>query len=103
MCEQNLILHILSKFHDDDVIHTKLMAILSPGTSGISNVFYKNLLKKETAVILKRIDQLSQNLARVHNLVGFLTEVIKISNFSILPIVSIVLYCLSIVRLLFQL
>ena len=26
--------------------------------------------KKETAVILKRIDQFSQNLARVHNLVG---------------------------------
>ena len=26
--------------------------------------------KKETAVILKRIDQLLQNLARVHNLVG---------------------------------
>ena len=63
-------LHILSKFQDDDVIHTKLMAILSTGTSGISNVFYRNLKKKETTVILKGIDQLPQNLARVHNLVG---------------------------------
>ena len=60
--------NILTKFHDDDVSHTKIMAILS--TSGISNVFYRNLQKKETAVILKRIDQLPQNLARVHNFVG---------------------------------
>ena len=35
-------------------------------TCGIFNVFYRNLQKKETAVILKRIDQLPQNLARVH-------------------------------------
>ena len=45
------------------------MAILSTSTSGISNVFYKNLQKKETAAILKCTDQLPQNLARVHNLV----------------------------------
>ena len=45
------------------------MAILSTSTSGISNVFYRNLQKKETAVILKPIDQLPQNLGRVHNLV----------------------------------
>ena len=50
----------LTKFHDDDVIHTKIMTILSTSISGISNVFYRNLYKKETAVILKRIDQLSQ-------------------------------------------
>ena len=31
------------KFHDDDVIHKKIMTILSTGTSGISNVSYKNL------------------------------------------------------------
>ena len=31
--KQNLILHILTKFHDDDVIQTKIMAILSTGTS----------------------------------------------------------------------
>ena len=55
--------------------------------------------RKETAVILKCIDQLLQNLARVHNLAGSFAEVIKISNFSILPIVSIVFYCLSIVCL----
>ena len=93
----------MTKIHDDDVIHTKIMAILSTGTCGIFNIFYRNLQKKETAVILKHNDQLSQNLARVHNLEGSLTEVIKTSNFSILPIVSIVLYCLSIVCLLFQL
>ena len=47
------------------------MAILSTGgTSGISSVSYRNLKKKETVVILKRIDQLPHNLARVHNLVG---------------------------------
>ena len=63
------------------------MAILSTGTSGISNVFYRNLQKKETAVILKRIDQLSQNLARVHNLVGSFDRSRKNLNFFILPIV----------------
>ena len=46
------------------------MAILSTSSSGIFNVFYRSLEEKETAVILKPIDQLSQNLARVHNLVG---------------------------------
>ena len=78
------------------------MAILSTSTSGISNVFYRNLKKKETAVILKPIDQLPQNLARVHNLVGSFDRSHKNLNFFILPIVAIVFYCLSIVRLLFQ-
>ena len=41
--EQNLILYILTIFHDDDVIHTKIMTILSTSTSGISSVFYRNL------------------------------------------------------------
>ena len=45
------------------------MAILSSGASGISRVSYRNLQKKETAVIVKSIDQLPQNFARVHNLV----------------------------------
>ena len=44
--EQNLILYILTIFHDDDVIHTKIMTILSTSTSEISNVFYRNLQKK---------------------------------------------------------
>ena len=82
------------------------MAILSTSTSGIFNVFYRNLQKKETTVILKRIDQLPQNLARVHNLVdlvGSFERSPKNFKFSILPIVSIVFYCSSIVRLLFQL
>ena len=70
-------LHILIKFHDDDVIHTKIMAILSTGTSGISNVSYKNLWKKETAVILKATDQLPQNLARVHDLVAYFDKIHK--------------------------
>ena len=100
---KNLILHILTKFHDDDVIHTKIMAILSTGTSGISNQFYRNLQKRETAVILKRIDQLPQNLARVHNLVGSFDRSHRNFKFFILPIVSIVFYCSSVVRLLFQL
>ena len=46
------------------------MAILSTSTCEIFNIFYRNLQKKETAVILKRIDQLPQNLSRVRNLVG---------------------------------
>ena len=79
------------------------MAILSTGTSGISNVSYINLKKKQTAVILKCIDQSPQNLARVHSLVGSFDRSQNISNFSIFPIVSIVFYCSYIVRLLFQL
>ena len=46
------------------------MAILAASTSGIFKIFYGNLYKKETTVILKCIDQLPQNLAIVHNLVG---------------------------------
>ena len=46
------------------------MTTLSTSTCGIFNIFYRNLQKKETAVILKRIDQLPHNLARVRNLVG---------------------------------
>ena len=68
-------------FHDDDVIHTKIMAILSTCTSGIFNIFHRNLQKKETAVILKRIDQLPQNLARLHNLVGSFDRSHKNFNF----------------------
>ena len=79
------------------------MAILSTSASGIFNIFYINLQKKETAIILKRIDQLLQNLARIHNLVGSFHRSYKTSSSFILPIVSIVYYCLSIVRLLFQL
>ena len=45
------------------------MAILSTSTCGIFNTFYRNLQEKETAVILKHIDQLPQNLARVYNFV----------------------------------
>ena len=70
MCKQNIILHILTKFDDEDVIHSNVMAILSTSTCGIFNIFYRNLYKKETAVILKRIYQLLHNLARVPNLVG---------------------------------
>ena len=46
------------------------MAILSTSTPGIFTIFHRNLWKIETAVILKPIDQLPQNLARVHYLVG---------------------------------
>ena len=46
------------------------MTTLSTSTCGILDIFCRNLQKKETAVILKRIDQLPQNLARVRNLVG---------------------------------
>ena len=105
----------MNEFHDDDVIHTKIMAILLTSTSGISNVFYqetinvmvmvswfyRNLQEKET-VVLKRIDQLPQNFPRVHNLVGSFDRNHKNVKFFILPIVFIVFYCLSIVRRLFQ-
>ena len=43
MHEQNLILHTLTMFHDDDVIETKIMAILSTGTCRIFSVSYRNL------------------------------------------------------------
>ena len=46
------------------------MAILSTSTSGIFNIFYRNLYEKETAAVLKRVDQLPQDWARVHDLVG---------------------------------
>ena len=42
------------------------------------------------------MDQLTQNLARVHNLVHSFDTNHKIFNFTILPIVSIVFYCSSI-------
>ena len=74
-------MHISTKFHDDDVIYTKIMAILSSSASGISNAVYRNLQKKETAVILKSIDQLLQNLATVHNLVGSFDRSHKNFNF----------------------
>ena len=51
--KQHLILHILTVFHDDDFIETKIMDILSTNTSGIFNVSRRNLKKKEAAVILK--------------------------------------------------
>ena len=74
------------------------MAILSTGTSGISMFSIENYRKK-MAVILESIYQLPQNLARVCNLVGSfdLIEIIKIKNFSIFHIVSIVFYCFAIV------
>ena len=55
---------------DDNIIQTKIMAILSTCASGIFSVSYRNPQKKEAAVILKGTDQLPQNLARVHNLVN---------------------------------
>ena len=57
-----------------NITQTNIMAILFTGTSRISNVSYGNLQKKETAVILNPIDQLPQNLARVHNLVHNFAE-----------------------------
>ena len=49
--------------------------------------------EKETALIHKRIDQLPQNLTRVHNLVWSFDRNYKMSNFLFFPIVSIVFYC----------
>ena len=57
---------------------------------------------KETAVIVKRIDQLPQNLARMHNLGGSFDKSHKKVKCFILRIVSIVFYFFSVVRLLFQ-
>ena len=57
--------------------------------------------KKETAVVLKCIDQLSQNFAIVDNLVHSFDTNLKISNLSILPVVFFVFYCSSIVLLSF--
>ena len=69
------------------------MSILSAGTSGI---FLQKPNKKEAAVMLKCIDQLPQNLTKVHNLVRSFDTNLK--NF---PIVSVVFYCSFIVPLLF--
>ena len=74
----NFILHILTKFHDDDVIHTKIMAILSTSTSGIS-IFSVSDLNIWPEYLIWH---------------GLLTEVIKISNFSILPIPLFSFVCL---------
>ena len=50
--------------------------------------------KKETAVVLKRIDQLPQNLARVHNLVGSFDRIHKNFTFflffQLFPLFSII-------------
>ena len=66
------------------------MAISSSSTSGIFTIFYKNQQKKETAVVLKCIDQLPQNLVRLHNLVGSFDKSYKKFKFFFFPIVSIV-------------
>ena len=66
------------------------MAILSTSTSGIFNIFYRNLQKKETAVILKRIDKLPQTLARVHNLVRSFDRSQIFLFFLLFPLFSIV-------------
>ena len=52
-------------------------------------------MEKETAVMLKCIEELPRNLAKVHNLIPSFDVNHKILNCSILSIVSIVFYCLS--------
>ena len=64
-------------------------------------MFSMGTIEKETAAILKSIDQLPQNLARVHNLVGPFDRSHRNLNF--FYYCSIVSYCSSSVRLLFQL
>ena len=66
------------------------MAILSTGTCLMFNIFYQ---KKETAVILRRIDQLPQILARVLNFVGSVDRSyknFKFFLFLLFPLFSIV-------------
>ena len=56
-------------------------------------MFSLETYEKETAVILKRIDQLPQNLARVHDLVGSFDRSNKNFNFLfflLFPLFSIV-------------
>ena len=65
----NLYFTLLTKSHDDDVTQTKTMFILSTGTSTIYSVLYRNIKKKETAVILHCNDQLPPKFARVHHLI----------------------------------
>ena len=79
------------------------MAILSTGSSVISSVFYRNFEKKETTVILKCIDQLPQNLVKLHNFVHFFDTNNTNFRISIILIVSIVFYRFSIVHLFFSL
>ena len=71
------------------------MAILSTSTCGIFNIFYRNLKKKETAVILKRIDQLPQNLASLVNLVGSFEKSYKNVKFFYSSYCFHCFYCLS--------
>ena len=71
----------------------QIMAISSTSTSGIFTIFYRNKpIEKKPAVILKRINQLLQNLVRVHNLVGSFDKVINVQIFLFLlfPLFSIV-------------
>ena len=68
-------LHILTKFHDDDIVQPKFMAILSTGASGILSVSYRNLKKKETDVIVKK------NWSECITWYTLLTQIIKVSIF----------------------
>ena len=89
---------MLTKFHDDDVMQTKIMAILSTGFSGIFSVSYRNIWRKETTLILKYIDQLPQNLARVHNLVhSFDTNFENFKFFYRFHCILLFAYCLCFV------
>ena len=53
MCESSLIIHILTKFYDDDVIETKIMAILSPGVFRFS-VFPTEINTKKRKLLYVR-------------------------------------------------
>ena len=72
------------------------MAISSISTSGIFTIFYRNLQIKETALILKRFDQLPQNLTRVHNLVkSFDRSYKKVQIFLFFPLFPLFsIFCL---------
>ena len=61
-------------------------------TYGIFNLVYRNQQKEETSVILKRIDQLHQNLDEVHNIAGPFEGSHKNVNvfFLLFPLFSIV-------------
>ena len=65
----NLYFTLLTKSHNDDDTQTKIMTILSTGTSKIYSVLYRKIKKTETAIILQCNDQLPPNLARVYHLI----------------------------------
>ena len=54
-CEQNALLYILTKFHNDDVIQTKIMAIFSIGAFRFAVFPTESYTKKKQPLFLSAL------------------------------------------------